>query len=37
MNEIADLQSTLIQRNRFKNELEIVEKWLSEKESIDEH
>ena len=31
--EIARLQSILIQKNRFKSELEIVEKWLSEKET----
>ena len=31
--EIARLQSTLIQKNRIKTELEIVEKWLSEKET----
>ena len=31
--EIARVQSTLIQKNRIKIELEIVEKWLSEKET----
>lgn len=30
----ANIQSTLIQKNRIKSELEIVEKWLSEKETI---
>ena len=34
--EIARLQSILIQKNRIKIELEIVEKWLSEKEISDE-
>ena len=31
--ESARLQSALIQKNRVKTELEIVEKWLSEKET----
>lgn len=31
--QIAEIQSKLIQRNRIKTELEIVEKWLSEKET----
>ena len=31
--QIADLQSILIQKNRIKIELEIIEKWLSEKET----
>lgn len=31
--EIARVQSILIQKNRVKSELEIIEKWLSEKET----
>ncbi len=30
--EIAGIQSILIQKNRIKSDLEIVEKWLLEKE-----
>ena len=34
--EIAEIQGSLIQKERIKTELEIVEKWLSEKEISDE-
>jgi len=34
--EIAEIQGSLIQKERIKRDLEIVEKWLSEKEISNE-